>query len=138
MEDYLRKVSLFKHVSHSGGCAEPYTSTPLHLTIVHATLNNTHTTHTTHNTTSTQQIPAAKLAVLGEMCNYEFVKAGQRVCTEGEAGSEIYIVLDGHLAVSTTAAGGGKEGGGGPVRLATLGPGEYFGELVGVSLRSGA
>lgn len=68
------------------------------------------------------------------MCNYEFVKAGQRVCSEGEAGSEIYIVLDGKLAVSTTAATSSTSGGGGvsgnPLRLATLGPGDYFGELV--------
>lgn len=63
------------------------------------------------------------------MCNYEFVKAGQRVCSEGEAGSEIYIVLDGKLAVSTTARSGD---GGDPLRLATLGPGDYFGELVRV------
>lgn len=69
------------------------------------------------------------MAVLGEMCNYEFVKAGQRVCSEGEAGSEIYIVLDGKLCVSTQ--GKGKEDGKDhDVRLATLGPGDYFGELV--------
>ena len=80
MEDYLRKVPLFR------------------------------------------DIPPAKLAVLGEMCNYEFVKAGHRVCSEGEAGNEIFIVLDGHLAVFTSTSGT-------VLPLATLGPGDYFGEL---------
>jgi hypothetical protein len=80
MEDYLRKVPLFR------------------------------------------DIPPAKLAVLGEMCNYEFVKAGHRVCSEGETGNEIFIVLDGHLAVFTRSSGT-------VLPLATLGPGDYFGEL---------
>ena len=58
------------------------------------------------------------------MCNYEFIKAGQKVCCEGENGHEIYIVLDGHLTVHTTKSGGEI------VSLAQLGPGDYFGELV--------
>ena len=69
-----------------------------------------------------RDIPPAKLAVLGEMCNYEFVKAGERVCSEGEAGNEIFIVLDGHLAVFTSNSGE-------QLPLATLGQGDYFGEL---------
>lgn len=80
MEDYLRKVPLFRDIS------------------------------------------AAKLAVLGEMCNYEFIKTGHRVCSEGDAGNEIFIVLDGHLDVFTS-------GNGEVLPLATLGPGDYFGEL---------
>lgn len=80
MEDYLRKVPLFRAIS------------------------------------------PAKLAVLGEMCNYEFIKTGHRVCSEGEAGNEIFIVLDGHLGVFTSGTGG-------VLPLATLGPGDYFGEL---------
>lgn len=80
MEDYLRKVPLFRDISPT------------------------------------------KLAVLGEMCNYEFIKTGHRVCSEGEAGNEIFIVLDGHLGVFTSGTGG-------VLPLATLGPGDYFGEL---------
>ncbi len=69
-----------------------------------------------------RDISAAKLAVLGEMCNYEFIKTGHRVCSEGDAGNEIFIVLDGHLGVFTSGTGG-------VLPLATLGPGDYFGEL---------
>ena len=69
-----------------------------------------------------RDISPAKLAVLGEMCNYEFIKTGHRVCSEGEAGNEIFIVLDGHLGAFTSGTGG-------VLPLATLGPGDYFGEL---------
>ena len=69
-----------------------------------------------------QHIPPAKLAVLGEMCNYEFINAGSRVCAEGEAGNEIFIVLDGRLDVYTGSTGS-------DLPLASLGSGDYFGEL---------
>ena len=57
------------------------------------------------------------------MCNYDFKSPGQEVCKEGDPGSEVFIVISGALTVETFR-------GSDSIRLAELGPGAYFGELV--------
>ena len=46
------------------------------------------------------------------------VKAGKVLCTEGETASEFFVIVDGEVEVTK----GGK-------RLATMGPGDFFGEI---------
>jgi CRP-like cAMP-binding protein len=56
--------------------------------------------------------------------------AGGAVVTQGDAGDSLFVVAEGRVDVSVHAPGGGPER-----SLATLGPGEYFGEM---SLLTGA
>jgi CRP-like cAMP-binding protein len=56
--------------------------------------------------------------------------SGSAVVTEGDAGDSLFVVAEGRVEVSVHAPGGGPER-----RLATLGPGDYFGEM---SLLTGA
>jgi small-conductance mechanosensitive channel len=56
--------------------------------------------------------------------------AGAPVVRQGDAGDSLFVVVEGRVEVSVHAPGGGPE-----QRLATLGPGDYFGEM---SLLTGA
>ncbi len=51
------------------------------------------------------------------------VPAGKEVCTEGENGRTMYIVREGEALVWRESPSGQK------VKLARLGPGEFFGEM---------
>jgi aquaporin Z len=58
-----------------------------------------------------------------DTCSYRLVSAGDTVMTQGEAGTEAYVVERGHLDVTRTA------GGAAAVPLARLGPGDWVGEM---------
>jgi hypothetical protein len=64
------------------------------------------------------RVPAEDLASLARMAESRVVPPGQRIVAEGEPGDELYLVVHGRVAVTR----GGQ-------RLATLGPGESFGEI---------
>ena len=58
-----------------------------------------------------------------DTCSYRLVSAGDTVMTQGEPGTEAYVVERGHLDVTRTGAGAGA------VPLARLGPGDWVGEM---------
>ena len=58
-----------------------------------------------------------------DTCSYRLVSAGEIVMTQGEPGSEAYVVERGHLDVTRAGAGVGV------VPLAKLGPGDWVGEM---------
>ena len=55
--------------------------------------------------------------------------AGEQVIRQGDAGQSMFVIMDGRVEVTAAAEGTT------PVRVATLGPGDYFGEM---SLMTGA
>jgi CRP/FNR family transcriptional regulator, cyclic AMP receptor protein len=59
-----------------------------------------------------------ELAQIGKAADEISVAAGKALVTEGESGHEFFMILDGDAKVSR----GGKD-------VATLGAGDYFGEL---------
>jgi CRP/FNR family transcriptional regulator, cyclic AMP receptor protein len=59
-----------------------------------------------------------ELALIGRASDEIRVPAGKVLCQEGSIGYEFYLILDGQAVVKR----GGK-------KVATLGPGQYFGEL---------
>jgi CRP-like cAMP-binding protein len=59
-----------------------------------------------------------ELGLVGRASDEVSVPAGQVLVTEGSAGHEFYLILDGQAVVRR----GGR-------RVAMLGPGQYFGEL---------
>ena len=59
-----------------------------------------------------------ELALIGRASDEVRVPAGKVLCQEGSIGYEFYLILDGQAVVKR----GGK-------KVATLGPGQYFGEL---------
>lgn len=60
-----------------------------------------------------------------DTCNYRLVSRGETVMTQGEPGTEAYVVERGHLDVRRTGAGAPADG----VALARLGPGDWVGEM---------
>jgi aquaporin Z len=60
-----------------------------------------------------------------ETCNYRLVLAGELVMREGEPGVEAYVVERGRLDVRRE----GPDGAAGGIPLASLGPGEWVGEM---------
>jgi CRP/FNR family transcriptional regulator, cyclic AMP receptor protein len=59
-----------------------------------------------------------ELTTIGRASDEVRVSAGKTLCEEGAAGHEFYLILDGKASVKR----GGR-------KVATLGPGDYFGEL---------
>jgi aquaporin Z len=57
-----------------------------------------------------------------DTCNYRLVSAGETVMRQGEAGTEAYVVERGRLEVR-------RDGPGAQVPLASLGPGDWVGEM---------
>ncbi len=55
---------------------------------------------------------------IAQLCTELSAKAGNVLCREGEPGAEFFVLLDGTVTVTS----GGRE-------LATLGAGDFFGEL---------
>lgn len=73
-------------------------------------------------------LDAPGLAILAERAGERSASAGEVVVEEGEPGDTIYVVCEGHVEV---ARGEGTD----EVVVATLGPGEFFGEMAPLSGR---
>ena len=58
------------------------------------------------------------LTLIGRASDEVSVAAGRVLCDEGSMGHEFYLILDGQAAVRKAGR-----------RVATLGPGQYFGEM---------
>jgi predicted MFS family arabinose efflux permease len=66
----------------------------------------------------------SSLESLAEAAEEISVPAGTAVVTEGEQSDAFYAVTEGHLVVTATGESGAE-----PVKLRTLGPDSYFGEI---------
>ncbi len=58
------------------------------------------------------------LASLAQVAESRSFEAREKICEQGEVGHELYVIVSGNVAVMS-----------GDQRLATLGPGETFGEM---------
>lgn len=67
-------------------------------------------------------LPSGALDEIAPTLGEEHHPAGSTVVAEGEAGDRLYLIVQGRAEVSTMGPGG-------PAVLATLGEGEYFGEM---------
>src|SRR5215211_1814474 len=67
-------------------------------------------------------LPTPALEKLAELLEEDRYPSGATMATEGEAGDRLYLIAEGRAEVSTAGQNG-------PVPLATLGPGELFGEI---------
>ena len=67
-------------------------------------------------------LPTSALEELATLLKEHRYPSGATLVTEGEEGDRLYLIAEGHAEVSTTGQGG-------PVPLATLRPGELFGEI---------
>jgi monovalent cation:H+ antiporter, CPA1 family len=67
-------------------------------------------------------VPRSELRHVASFLRTEDVEAGRLVVRQGARGDRFYVLLDGQVRVLRIAADGREE------RLATLGPGDYFGE----------
>ena len=65
----------------------------------------------------------AVLAVLAEELPVRRVDVDERVVSEGDAAREMFVVVAGELEVTKTSPAGAE------VRVAMLGPGDWFGEM---------
>ena len=70
-----------------------------------------------------REVPPHQLRDLARFIHVEQFAAGQEIIRMGEAGSTMYVVRSGRVNVVRETAAGER------VVLATLGPGEFFGEL---------
>jgi CRP/FNR family cyclic AMP-dependent transcriptional regulator len=64
-----------------------------------------------------------ELGLLLEISDQEAFAEGERIFSDGDLGSKLYIVIAGDVRVSLAVAGGGEEA------LAILGAGESFGQM---------
>jgi hypothetical protein len=67
-------------------------------------------------------LPTPALEELAEQLEEDHYPPGAVIVAEGEAGDRLYLIAEGRAEVSTAGQNG-------PVPLATLGPGELFGEI---------
>lgn len=65
----------------------------------------------------------AEATVLGTFMNRQDVAAGEVIVREGEVGDDLYLIESGNADVQAS------RGRATPIRLATLGPGDFFGEI---------
>ncbi len=70
-----------------------------------------------------QALPADKLAKVAEIATHRDLPAGAVVFREGDAGSEMYVVVVGKVRISKQVPGVGEEA------LGILEPGSHFGEM---------
>jgi CRP/FNR family cyclic AMP-dependent transcriptional regulator len=71
----------------------------------------------------------ATLEVLAKSLPVEQITVGQRVVSEGDPAREMFVVVGGELEVLKRTAFGGE------VRVAMLGPGDWFGEMAIVDVQ---
>jgi CRP-like cAMP-binding protein len=72
----------------------------------------------------------ASLEILVSMLAERRVEAGTTVVTEGEPGRSMYIVHSGSLAVSKRGESGNA------IRISTLVPGDFFGEMTLIEMQN--
>ena len=77
-----------------------------------------HSDHPLANVSLFRACPPAELAAIVSVTTMIDVPAGRVLCTQGEGGDEFFVILEGEVAVSIDHT-----------EVATLGPGEFFGEL---------
>ena len=65
-----------------------------------------------------------ELAAIGRVANEMDVEAGRVLCEQGDEGHEFFLIVDGEASVRRNGT-----------MIATLGPGQYFGELALLTLR---
>ncbi len=70
-----------------------------------------------------QALPADRLAKVAEIATHRDLPAGAVVFREGDAGSEMYVVVVGKVRISKQVPGVGEEA------LGILEPGSHFGEM---------
>ena len=75
------------------------------------------------------KVPTSRLHMLGEMTQFEVFNPQISVCSEGEVGDKIYVVLLGNLAVTAQGPVDEATKTRPTVHLADLRIGDYFGEL---------
>ena len=75
-----------------------------------------------------RSLPEADRKKVADLFRIEGVRAGQAVVQEGETDRALYLIKSGRFEVSTVAPLGGRS-----IRLAELGPGDFFGEVALVS-----
>ena len=66
--------------------------------------------------------------MLGEMSQFEIFAAGEDVCTEGEQGDKVYVVIFGNLKVNAMSVPDALTGKTHNLLLAELVIGDHFGE----------
>jgi CRP/FNR family transcriptional regulator, cyclic AMP receptor protein len=70
-----------------------------------------------------QNLDDGELARVAEVCRTEEFVSGEYIFREGEAGSRLYLILEGDVRISRVVPGSGEEA------LAVLKPGALFGEM---------
>ncbi len=70
-----------------------------------------------------QGLSGAELVTLANFSNVKRFPGGQFLFHEGDAGDEMYVILEGKVMISKLIPGGGEEA------LAILGRGDFFGEM---------
>ncbi|HEU5174546.1 MAG TPA: cyclic nucleotide-binding domain-containing protein [Gemmatimonadaceae bacterium] len=64
-----------------------------------------------------------ELQEVASICRREVFRSGEYIFREGEAGSRLYLIVDGEVRISREIPGSGEEA------LAVLKPGSLFGEM---------
>ena len=77
-----------------------------------------HSDHPLANVSLFRACSPAELDAIVSVTTLIDVPAGRVLCTEGEGGDEFFVIVEGEVAVSINGT-----------EVATLGPGEFFGEL---------
>lgn len=75
--------------------------------------------HTLHNCEFFGGVPESDLLALAEVMHEEHFASGERVCSAGDVGDRVYLVMTGGLDVAVPGQGGS---------VRQLGPGDLFGE----------
>lgn len=70
-----------------------------------------------------QNLDDGELARVAEVCRIEDFVSGEYIFREGEAGSRLYLIVEGDVRISRVVPGSGEEA------LAVLKPGALFGEM---------
>lgn len=70
-----------------------------------------------------KDLDEGELARVAEVCRYKEFVSGEYIFKEGEAGSRLYLIVEGDVRISRVVPGSGEEA------LAVLKPGALFGEM---------
>lgn len=70
-----------------------------------------------------KDLDEGELSRVAEVCRYKEFVSGEYIFREGEAGSRLYLIVEGDVRISRVVPGSGEEA------LAVLKPGALFGEM---------